>query len=249
MTPILAEAFSHRSRFIWLFGALAATLIAYGAVQPKRIEIRKALPKIGNCNERRVHHQVADTVRAPVAADLALYTRGLDGRGKLLATIVTSKGTLHCELFSDSAPIAVANFVGLATGQKAWKHPSGEIERGRPFYNGLTFHRVIPKFVIQGGDPIGNGTGGPGYQFANEIDPQLDFEPGMLAMANNGSDASNGSQYFITEESPEWLAGRHTIFGRCLELDVVKQIARVPATSLDHPIDRLVIETVTISRN
>src|SRR6266550_4090896 len=122
MTPILADALSHRSRFIWLFGGLAATLVAAAVLQPKPFEARTTLPKIGHCADHPARHAepVSDTVRTPVAADLALYTQDLAGRGKLLATITTSMGTLHCELYSDQAPITVANFVGLATGKKPW---------------------------------------------------------------------------------------------------------------------------------
>jgi len=108
-------------------------------------------------------------------------------------------------------------------------------------------HRVIPGFVIQGGDPTGTGRGGPGYSFADEILPDLHFGPGMLAMANAGRD-TNGSQFFITEDSPQWLDGRHTIFGQCLELHVVKRIARVPTAAMDRPIEPVTIRRITLTR-
>src|SRR6185312_15296371 len=112
----------------------------------------------------------AEPLRPPIAEDLARYVANLPKQGRLVAAIETSEGTLHCTLFADTRPMTVANFVGLATGQKPWMDPlTGFIQRGRPFYDGLTFHRVIPEFVIQGGDPLGKGAGGPGYQFANEI--------------------------------------------------------------------------------
>src|SRR3954451_10890210 len=132
-------------------------------------------------------------VRPPVAADLAEYTKDIKGSGKLHATIDTSMGTIHCELFGDKAPMTVANFVGLATGKKAWTNPkTGNVEKGKPFFDGLVFHRVIPEFMIQGGDPLGQGTGGPGYQFNDEISPDLKMQPGTLAMANAGKTPEGG---------------------------------------------------------
>ena len=118
----------------------------------------------------------------------------LPGKGtKLFAKIETNKGTLNCELFADKAPMTVANFVGLATGKKPWTNPkTGEMVKGKPFFDGLTFHRVIPEFMIQGGDPLGTGTGGPGYKFADEFAPDLKMEPGTLAMANSGLPATSG---------------------------------------------------------
>jgi len=177
-----------------------------------------------------------DAVRPPVAADLAEYTKDLPGSGnKLLAKFETSMGTITCELFPDKAPMTVANFVGLATGKKPWMNPkTGNVEQQKPFFDGLVFHRVIPEFMIQGGDPLGRGTGGPGYQFGDEFVPELKMEPGTLAMANAGP-ATNGSQFFITEIAPEWLNGKHTIFGKCAEVDLVKQIARVPQNSQNKP--------------
>jgi peptidyl-prolyl cis-trans isomerase A (cyclophilin A) len=177
-----------------------------------------------------------DEVRPPTAADLAEYTKGLPGKGtKLLATIETNKGTFNCELYGDKTPMTVANFIGLATGKKPWKEPkSGAVQKGKPFYNGLTFHRVMAEFMIQGGDPVGTGTGGPGYQFGDEFLPDLKMEPGVLAMANSGP-ATNGSQFFITEVAPEWLNGKHTVFGKCKEVDLVKQIARVPQNESNLP--------------
>jgi peptidyl-prolyl cis-trans isomerase A (cyclophilin A) len=188
-----------------------------------------------------------DDVRPPVAADLAEYTRHLTGSGALKAKIDTPLGTITCELFDERAPMTVANFVGLATGKKAWLDRDGRIQKGRPFYDGLTFHRVIEDFMIQGGDPNGTGTGGPGYQFANEIDHRLTMEEGALAMANAGPD-TNGSQFFITEKATEWLDGKHTIFGKCGDLNVVRRIARVPRSSSDQPFDPITM-TITISRD
>jgi peptidyl-prolyl cis-trans isomerase A (cyclophilin A) len=186
-------------------------------------------------------------VRPPVAEDLAEYTKGLAGKGKLVATMVTSLGTFHCELLADTAPMTVANFIGLATGKKPWLDPStGAVMRGKPFYDGLTFHRVIREFMIQGGDPTGRGTGGPGYKFDDETSPDVTMAPGTLAMANAGP-STNGSQFFITESSPDWLNGKHTIFGRCKEVELVKKIEAVPATG-DRPDTPVTIKSIKFAR-
>ena len=136
----------------------------------------------------------------PTKEHLSDYVAQLPGSGqKLVAKIETPQGAITCDLYPDRAPMTVANFVGLATGQKAWKNPTnGNIESGKPFYDGLTFHRVIPGFMIQGGDPLGSGGGGPGYTFTDEVSSQDRMEVGTLAMANAGP-ATNGSQFFVTE--------------------------------------------------
>jgi peptidyl-prolyl cis-trans isomerase A (cyclophilin A) len=189
-----------------------------------------------------------DEVRPPVAADLAEYTKDITGNGPLTAVIDTNQGTFHCELFGDKSPMTVANFVGLATGKKAWLNPkTGSVEKGKPFYDGLTFHRVIARFMIQGGDPLGVGSGGPGYQFADEVDNGLTMKPGSLAMANAGP-RTNGSQFFITEIGPNWLNGKHTIFGQCKEVDLVKQITAVAKGPGDRPTSPVTINKVTFSK-
>ncbi len=190
----------------------------------------------------------AAQLRPPVASDLAEYTKRFAGKGKLIAKIATSMGTLTCVLLEREAPMTVANFVGLATGQIPWLNPAtGAIETGKPFYDQLSFHRVIPKFMIQGGDPLGRGTGGPGYSFDDEFAPDVKMAPGTLAMANAGP-ATNGSQFFITEGSPAWLNNKHTIFGRCKELKVVKKIARVPTEPSDRPKTPVMITSLTFRR-
>ncbi|HEY0251680.1 MAG TPA: peptidylprolyl isomerase [Kofleriaceae bacterium] len=188
----------------------------------------------------------ADDVRAPVAADLAEYTKDIAGKGKLSATFETSQGTIHCELFGEKAPITVANFVGLATGKKAFKDADGKTVK-KPFFDGLTFHRVIPGFMIQGGDPQGSGMGGPGYQFQNEQAQGEAMTAGTLAMANAGRD-TNGSQFFITEADRTELDPNYTIFGRCKETDIVKKITGVPRNGSDKPNDAVVMKKVTISK-
>ncbi len=190
---------------------------------------------------------VLAAVKPPVAADLEAYTKGIAGKGELIATIKTSVGTVRCQLFADKAPMTVANFVGLATGKKPWLDPkSNKLQKGKPYYDGTIFHRVIPDFMIQGGDPTGTGTGGPGYQFGDETLPDVKMAPGVLAMANAGK-GTNGSQFFITEGSPSYLDGKHTIFGTCKPLDVVGKIARVKRGDGDRPATAVKMK-VTISR-
>ncbi len=185
-------------------------------------------------------------VKPPVAADLETYAKGIAGKGDLIATIKTNAGTVRCKLFADTAPMTVANFVGLATGKKPWIDPKTQkLMKNKPYYDGLIFHRVIPAFMIQGGDPTGTGTSGPGYQFGDETSANDQMAEGTLAMANAGP-STNGSQFFITETAPAHLNGKHTIFGTCAPLDVVKKIARVKATN-DKP-DAAVKMKVTISR-
>ena len=197
---------------------------------------------------RRIEIQIASEVRAPDAADLVIYTRSIKGTGALIATIATNQGTLHCQLFDDKAPNTVANFVGLATGQKPWTDPqTGKTMKNKPFYDGLVFHRVIPHFMIQGGDPLGVGTGGPGYTFDDEIDDALLHQPGTLAMANGGP-ATNGSQFFIDEVAASWLNRRHTIFGQCKEVEIVAKIAAAPRGPDDRPTPPVTISRITIAR-
>jgi len=199
----------------------------------------------------------SDEVKAPTAADLVEYTKDLPGTGKLMATIDTSMGTFHCELFGDKSPITVANFVGLATGKKAWLDPNTKkVQKGKPFYDGIIFHRVIPNFMVQTGDPLGKGVGGPGYQFVNEHSPDVKWAPATLAMANAGPD-TNGSQFFITERATTELGGGYTIFGKCNEADLVKKIANVEKVcpscpdgepDKERPKTDVTIKKVTISK-
>jgi peptidyl-prolyl cis-trans isomerase A (cyclophilin A) len=155
------------------------------------------------------------------------------------ALIMTTAGTMTCTLFPDKAPIGVKNFVGLASGTMDWKNPvSGTTKHGVPLYDGTIFHRVIPGFMIQGGDPKGDGTGDPGYQFKNEVSNDLLFDkPGRLAYANSGPN-TNGSQFFITEVATPHLNGNYTLFGQCDDATValVRQIARMATDpSNDRP--------------
>ena len=163
----------------------------------------------------------------------------------------TSMGRITCKFFDKEAPQTVANFIGLADGSKAWTDPvSKQKVTNKPFYDGTTFHRVIPDFMIQGGDPTGTGTGDPGYMFGDEFDPDLNFDkPGRLAMANSGP-GTNGSQFFITEMPEPHLNQKHTIFGQCDEpsLSVVTSIADVRRDPDDKPLQPVVLNKVTIVR-
>lgn len=167
------------------------------------------------------------------------------------ATIHTNHGDIVVELFGNHAPKTVKNFVGLATGEQEWTHPqTGEKNNGAPLYSGTVFHRIIKDFMIQGGDPLGMGIGGPGYQFGDEIHPELQFDrPYLLAMANAGP-GTNGSQFFITVGPTPHLNRRHTIFGEVTDpasQKVVDEIAHVPTGRMDRPVDPVVIESVEIS--
>ena len=163
------------------------------------------------------------------------------------ATFKTTLGTIRVRLLPDHAPQTVENFVGLATGSKEWRDPRDGKTKSDPYYDGTVFHRVIPDFMIQGGDPTGSGMGGPGFEFGDEVDGGPSFDrPGYLAMANAGP-GTNGSQFFITQAATTWLTGKHTIFGEVTEgMDVVDAIARVPRDARDRPKDDVVVESVEI---
>jgi peptidyl-prolyl cis-trans isomerase A (cyclophilin A) len=165
---------------------------------------------------------------APTAAPKA--TPAAAGKNPT-AVFHTSAGEIKCELFMDKAPKTVSNFIGLASGKKDWTDPAtGQPQHNKPLYDGTIFHRVIPNFMVQGGDPLGQGIGGPGYKFEDEFDASLAFDqPGRLAMANSGPN-TNGSQFFITDVPTPWLTGRHTIFGQCDQSGqaVVKKIEAMP---------------------
>ena len=165
------------------------------------------------------------------------------------ATLKTSEGTIVCRLFEKEAPKTVANFIELAEGKREWSHPTTRAKSTDKLYDGTIFHRVIPDFMIQGGDPLGSGRGGPGYQFADEIHPDLRFDrPYLLAMANAGP-GTNGSQFFITVGPTTWLNGKHTIFGEVIEgQKIVEKISRVARSGQDKPNKPVVIESLVIER-
>ncbi|MEV2278939.1 peptidylprolyl isomerase [Nocardiopsis sp. NPDC049922] len=172
-----------------------------------------------------------------------------DSKGQPTARLTTSEGTIVIRLFEEEAPQTVANFIGLAEGSKQWMDPTTGRMVTDSLYAGTIFHRVIDGFMIQGGCPLGTGRGGPGYKFGDEIHPKLRFDrPFLLAMANAGP-GTNGSQFFITVNEPDWLNGAHTIFGEVVEgSDVVTRISTVKTDPNDRPLTDVVVESVEITR-
>ncbi|MCU0641692.1 MAG: peptidylprolyl isomerase [Candidatus Margulisbacteria bacterium] len=166
---------------------------------------------------------------------------------KLYAVLETSQGNITCLLYAKQVPLTVENFVTLARGEKEYTDPRTGERAQKPYYDGTIFHRVIPDFMIQGGDPLGLGIGGPGYKFEDEIVTDLRFDrPGRLAMANSGPD-TNGSQFFITVAPTDWLDGRHTIFGQVIEgQEVVEAISKVQRDQRDKPAEAVILKKVTI---
>ncbi len=165
------------------------------------------------------------------------------------AMLSTTLGDIEVRLFGNHAPKTVRNFVDLAEGTKEWKDPrTGQVE-AKPLYDGTIFHRVISGFMIQGGDPLGRGTGGPGYRFEDEFHPELAFtRPYLLAMANAGP-GTNGSQFFVTVAATPWLTSKHTIFGEVTKgTEVVDQIVSVKTGDMDRPVEDVVLKAVTIEK-
>jgi peptidyl-prolyl cis-trans isomerase A (cyclophilin A) len=170
-----------------------------------------------------------------------------------VATVKTNLGTIKVNLYGNHAPKTVANFTGLATGAIQWTHPATGAVSNNPLYDGVIFHRIIKEFMLQAGDPLGQGTGGPGFEFDDEIHPELNFkQPYILAMANagvRGGKGTNGSQFFITTVPTPWLQGKHTIFGAVADEEskrVVDAIEGVETDARDKPLTDVVIESVTI---
>src|SRR5690348_12842388 len=176
--------------------------------------------------------------------------RNMAREAGLYAEFDTNEGKIVCRLFDKEAPKTVTNFVELAEGKREWTHPVSRQKSSNKLYDGTVFHRVIPDFMIQGGDPAGNGTGGPGYKFEDETkgSPHRFDKKGKLAMANAGPN-TNGSQFFITVAATEWLTGNHTIFGEVVEgQEVVDKISKVSRDRQDRPVKPVVLESVTIER-
>ena len=173
------------------------------------------------------------------------------GNGQLYARFVTTLGNIVIRLEEQKAPDTVKNFVGLATGSQEWKHPkTGESKKNTPYYDGTIFHRVIQDFMIQGGDPLGQGTGGPGYRFKDEFHPDLRHTgPGVLSMANSGP-GTNGSQFFITEKATPWLDNKHSVFGVAVAgADNIPKITRADKDARDKPKTDIVLQKVEIFRS
>ncbi len=233
-----------------------------------REQVMPDLERLSRCAQE-LQTKSASAPPAPTADDpekgeftLEEATAGLAGKGKLVATIATTKGDLRCELLDDVAPRTVANFVGLARGVRPFKDlATGEWVK-RPLYDGTAFHRVVSGFMIQGGDPKSAkydgapdlGTGGPGYSIQDEFQPKLRFDgPGLLAMAHSSAPHSGGSQFFITDAAAAFLNGQYALFGRCAPHDVIKAIATTPAGPPDEggkpsrPLEAVTMK-VTISR-
>ena len=171
------------------------------------------------------------------------------GAGELRATFETSMGNITVKLFEKEAPRTVANFVALATGQVEWTDPENGQKTTRPLYSGTQFHRVIPEFMIQGGCPMGRGTGGPGWQFGDEFAPGLRHDrPGVLSMANRGP-STNGSQFFLCEVPTPHLDGKHAVFGYVIEgVELIGKIARVPAGAGNRPNTPVALNKIAVFR-
>jgi peptidyl-prolyl cis-trans isomerase A (cyclophilin A) len=210
--------------------------------------------KASEATNRALQKKLAAAAAAPpkVNLDEVGKSLGVKPGEKLFATFDTSMGTIVAELFWEKAPTTVVNFVQLAEGTKDWTDPKTGKKEKKSLYNGTMFHRVIPEFMIQGGDPLGNGTGGPGYRFEDEFHPSLRHDtPGVLSMANSGRN-TNGSQFFITEKETPWLDGKHTVFGHVTEgLDLIPKITHVEKADGDNgskPKVDIVLKSVTIGR-
>lgn len=218
----------------------------------RRIAVILALGLLlGSCKK-------SDSQTAPLGTKTAVstalaasgpWTSKVDAGKELFASIETSMGTIVVKLYSKDAPLTVKNFVGLATGEREWRNPATGQTSSAPLYPGTIFHRVIDGFMIQGGDPLGSGRGDPGYRFQDEPNGRTFDRTGLLAMANAGPN-TNGSQFFITVSNPDYLNGRHTIFGEVVKgYDVVVAISKTPRDPSDRPLQKVEIVKVTMSES
>lgn len=247
---VVVQIFSSACANAQLEEKLAALEKEKTACAQQQAELRKDKDRLTQ-ELRLAQGKVAQLEAAQKAqsSSSAENTLGLKPGQKLYATIETSMGNMVAELYWDKAPRTVENFVALAEGKKEWLDPKTSERIKKPLYSGTLFHRVIPGFMIQGGDPLGTGTGGPGYKFEDEFSPDLKHDgPGILSMANSGPN-TNGSQFFITEKATPWLDNRHTIFGRIIDnVDLVGRIARVPRGPNDKPNVDVIIKGIKISK-
>ena len=232
---------------ILLFGFLATPAFAQDA--PKEEAPKDLISKPESKVETKSELKEETDKKAPAKKESAKKGKGIKKMTTgNTATFTTSMGTFTVKLFKDKAPKTVENFVGLATGSKEWTDPNtGKKVTGKSLYAGTIFHRIIPDFMIQAGDPLGKGTGGPGYKFEDEFSPNDKFDkPGILAMANSGPN-TNGSQFFITTVPTAWLNGKHTIFGEVISgMDVVYKIGKVERGPNDKPKTDVKIESITV---
>ncbi len=221
--------------------ALALTLGAMAFASTSVAENRQ-LPASGKATKEKL------PANLPLGENHPAFLQGIFGQGQLWANIQTDMGTIQCQLYEDKTPQTIMNFVGLARGMKAFQDPQTKKPVRRPFYNGVPFHRVIPNFMIQVGDPTGQGTYTPGYRFEDEFIPTLRFDrAGVLAMANAGP-KTNGSQFFITDAPTPHLNDKHTIFGQCGNLDIVKTIANAPTGPRNKPVRTVTIKAIAFER-
>lgn len=241
---------------VLLLTAMPAVAGVFGC-EDKTAEVDKLTQQVADLERAKARLQTDnDTLKAQLKrlqdeADKAKKATMFQSLGyapgkKMIATFQTSMGDIHCTLRVDETPETILNFVQLARGEKEWTDTKGN-KTTAPLYDGTIFHRVIPEFMVQGGDPAGNGSGGPGYTFADEVGEFTKFDhPGILAMANRGPN-TNGSQFFITEGTPSHLNGKHAIFGDCEELNVVKAITGVERNKQDKPLKDVVLKHVEIT--
>ena len=237
--------------FFFLTGCQQTSVQPEIALQEQKIQLLKEEnERLDNeSNALHVRNKKLQRDNQELRVQNARWRSNIMNVSSLKARIDTSFGDVLCELYPNYAPLTVSNFVGFAEGKVSWKDPKTQKEMFTPLYNGTVFHRVIPNFMIQGGDPQGNGTGGPGFQFEDEITNAIKFDlPGRLAMANSGPN-TNGSQFFITTSPRPELNGKHTIFGSCLPLDVVNAISKLPTNDNDRPAVPPLINQIVIERN
>ncbi len=247
--------------------AVVGALVAATSCSAKELEEKnqKLETDLAKCQDnlkgaeaakRNLEKRLAQSTPPPAPAvnvEETAKALGIKPGDKLYATFDTTMGAIVIELFWEKVPNTVTNFVQLAEGAKEWTDPKSGKQMKKPLYDGTVFHRVIPDFMIQGGDPLGNGTGGPGYKFADEFNPTLRHDgPGVLSMANSGRN-TNGSQFFITEKATPWLDGKHSVFGKVTEgADLIPKITRVEKAKDDpsgsKPAKDIVLKRVLIGR-
>jgi peptidyl-prolyl cis-trans isomerase A (cyclophilin A) len=233
------------TNFVIIFALVCFASTPFAMAQDTTTTTEPAKPAILDLSPVKNSAKPTSTPKPKAKINAAAPTK--KGFKKMFALFDTTLGKIKIHLFHDQVPNTVDNFVGLAEGTKEWTDPKTRQKKKSHFYDGLIFHRVIPNFMIQGGDPVGKGTGGPGYQFKDEFFASLHHDkPGILSMANSGPN-TNGSQFFITTVPTPWLDGKHSIFGEVVEgMDVVLEISKVAKDGSDMPKTPVVINKVTI---